>query len=249
MHHILAAMLLLLAPVAFAETAEEIMDRAREARKSDSSVQTLKMVLISKTGSERVRQLDMKMRRFEGDVVKTTMRFTSPADVAGTSFLQIDHPDREDEQLLYLPAVKRTTRISGKGRKGAFMGSNFTYEDLEIGDREGSSHQVVSEDDTHWVIETDPGEDSSYGKLVSMVVKADYIANKVEFFDDEGVLVKTLEITETRQDGDRLVAKVSTMTSAKKGTATRLEVLEQRFDVPEEEVSDDMFTASYLERG
>ncbi|MFT4623261.1 MAG: hypothetical protein ACI8PZ_001917 [Myxococcota bacterium] len=247
MRTFIAALLLTLAPSALAETADEIMDKARETRQVESAVQKVRMVIVGKTGSERTREMEIKLKR-DGDTTKTLFRFESPADVAGTSFLQIDGPDT-DEQMLYMPALKRLSRISGSSRKGPFMGSDFSYEDLDLGEPGDATHKVVEEAGDSWVIDTDPGDASSYGRLRSTVDKSTYLAKRVEFFDDGGTLLKTLEVTETAQNGDKHVAKVSIMTTVKKGTSTRLEVIEQKFDVPAEELPDDIFTQAHLERG
>ena len=77
----------------------------------------------------------------------------------------VDNPDTIDEQVLYLPALKRTNRIAGRARKGSFMGSDFAYEDLEISDAASATHALVSETDAVWVIDSTPGADSSYGTL------------------------------------------------------------------------------------
>lgn len=247
MRAILASLLLALAPTAAAETAEEIMDKAREVRQVDSAVQRVRMVLVSKSGSERVREMKVSMKRGD-DAIKSLFRFESPSDVAGTAFLQIDRDEGADEQMIYMPAIKRTNRISSKGRKGSFMGSDFTYEDLDLGDEGDAQHTVAEDAADHWVVDTNPGDESTYGRIRSHVDKSTYLAKKVEFFDDDGALIKTLTVTETTMSGDKHVAKVSVM-KAEKGSATRLEVLEQRFDVPAEELPDDMFTQANLERG
>jgi hypothetical protein len=234
--------------IAGATTAEEIMDKAREAREVDSSVQQVTMVLVSKSGSERSRDLEIKVKK-DGEIIKSHIRFASPADVAGTTFLQIDNPDQVDEQLLYLPALKRVNRISGKSRKGAFMGSDFSYEDMELSEAPDADHAVVEETDAVWVIDTNPGADSTYGRIRSHVTKADYMARKVEFFDKDNEALKVLEVLATELDGTITVATKSIMTSLSRGTKTRLEVKEHRLNVPAEELPDELFTQAALERG
>lgn len=244
----IAALLLLVALPAQAETAEEIMDKARAARQVENAIQTLEMVIVGKSGSERVRELELKVK-VDGEIRKSLARFTSPSDVAGTQLLLIDNPDQTDEQLLYLPAVKRTNRISGKSRKGSFMGSDFSYEDMELSDPPGASHTVTGETDDSWTIETSPGEDSSYSKLVTTVRKADFVPEKVQFFDDDGELLKELEVSKSEQDGELTLVTESTMSNVQKGTKTRLTVKEHDLNVPAEQLPDDIFTKAHLEQG
>ena len=56
-------------------------------------------------------------------------------------------------------------------------------------------------------------------------------------------------MTETQVVDGKTLARVSIMKTLKRKTATRLEVMEQRLDVPAEELPEEMFTKAYLERG
>ena len=49
-----------------------------------------------------------------------------------TGFLTYDYDDpvRDDDQWLYLPALKKTKRIATGDKSGSFMGSDFSYADL-----------------------------------------------------------------------------------------------------------------------
>lgn len=243
----LLAAALLLSPVAYAETADEVVAAAREANRIDSSIQTLKMVLVSKSGAERVREMELRTRR-EGEVVKSYLRIDDPSDVAGTQLLLIDNPDQIDEQLLYLPAYKRVNRISGKSRKGNFVGSDFSYEDMEIRQAAEGQHTLVESTDEVWVIDTDPGDDSSYGRIRAHISKADHVARKVEFFDDDDELVKVLEVVKTEAQGDTVLPVESVMKNVQKGTHTRLVIESQKLDVGPDELPDETFTKEFLER-
>ncbi len=229
-------------------TPREIVEEAEARRRIDNSVQTVKMTLISKSGSERVREFELKVRR-DDDAVRSHTRFLAPADVAGTAMVIVDRPDQIDEQLLYVPALRRVTRISGRARSGSFLGSDFSFEDLEVSNSDTAKHTLVSEDTEVWVIETVPGPDSSYGRIVSSVRKSDYLPVKVEYFDDKGAPLKTLTVLDTLTSKNASFPKTSEMVNLKKGTKTRLEVQEYRVDVPKEELPDSLFSQTELERG
>jgi len=242
----LALLMLLSAPL-HAETVEEIIDQSRENRTLENSVQRINMVLVGRNGAERVREFEMKVRKDDDDVVRSYARFSHPTDVAGTQLVMVDHPDRTDEQLLFLPALKRVTRIAGKARSGSFMGSDFSYEDLEFSGLDDATHTMVSEDDSQWVIDTVPGEDSSYTRIRTYVQKADYLPKKVEFFDKRDQPLKTLTVEESTIENGSAFPTKSTMENLQKGTKTRLEVIEHRLNVPAEELPEEMFTATWME--
>lgn len=234
-------------PAAAATDPKAVLQAAEEGRRVDNSAQRLRMVLISKSGAERVREFELKVRR-DGDVLRSYTRFLSPADVAGTQLVVVDQPDTRDEQLLFLPALHRTNRIAGKARSGSFMGSDFAFEDLEVSSTQDATHSLVSEDGVQWVIDTVPGPESSYGRLRTTVRRSDKLPVKVEFFDKKGAPLKILEVTEVMSQGATTFPKVSLMTHLQAGTRTRIEVMESRQNLPPAELPDELFTASWMER-
>lgn len=230
-----------------AETADEVVAKARAANRVDSAVQTVRMTIVSKSGSERVRELELKSRR-DGEVVKTYLKLTSPSDVAGTQLLLVDNPGKVDEQLLYLPAYKRVNHISGSARKGSFVGSDFSYEDFEIRAAAEGSHTLVEETAEAWVIETTPSEGSQYAKIRAHIGKADLVARKVEFFDAAGP-VKVLEVKRTVVENGVTLPVETEMSNVSKGTRTRLEITKHQLNVGQDLLPDATFTSAFLEQG
>jgi len=95
----------------------------------ESSIAQTEMILINASGQQSIRKLEMKTLEGEnGD--KTISTFLTPADVKGTKTLTHEHVDRDDDQWLYLPALKRVKRIASSNKSGSFMGSEFSYEDI-----------------------------------------------------------------------------------------------------------------------
>jgi hypothetical protein len=242
-------LLALALPVASAEELDlnELIAEAQETRQVENSIQKVRMVLVSRSGNERIREFEARVKT-DGEVVKSWTRFSHPSDVAGTQLVLVDNPDTADAQLLYLPALQRVNRIAGKARKGSFMGSDFAYEDLEVSGLEEAKHTLVEETAEAWVIDSVPGGGSSYSKMRSTVTKADKVPARVEFFDSKGTLLKVLTVEETAREGDVVLPTRSTMENVQKGTRTRLEVLEHRLNVSGTEIPDETFTSAFMER-
>lgn len=230
-----------------AETADEVIAKARAANRIDSSLQTIKMTIVAKNGVERSREIELRSRR-EGDLTKSYFRILSPSDVAGTQLLLIDNPGQLDEQMLYLPAFKRVNLVSGSARKGSFVGSDFSYEDFEIREAAVGTHTLAEDSAAAWVIETLLSGESSYTKVRTTINKADLVIQKVEFYDGNGLL-KVLEVKRTTKDGTISVPVETEMTNVQKGTHTRLEIVDHKLNVSKTELPDDTFTKAYLERG
>lgn len=242
-------LLALALPVASAEELDlnKLIAEAQETRQVENSIQKVRMVLVSRSGNERIREFEARVKT-DGEVVKSWTRFSHPSDVAGTQLVLVDNPDTADAQLLYLPALQRVNRIAGKARKGSFMGSDFAYEDLEVSGLEEAKHTLVEETAEAWVIDSVPGGGSSYSKMRSTVTKADKVPARVEFFDSKGTLLKVLTVEETAREGDVVLPTRSTMENVQKGTRTRLEVLEHRLNVSGTEIPDETFTSAFMER-
>ena len=246
-HWVLYAVCLAWSGDVFAMTAEEIIDNARDVQQFNNGIQQMQMTLVSRNGSKRERKFEMRVRK-DGEVVRSYVRFSHPTDVAGTQLVIVDNPDTVDEQLLYLPALKRTNRIAGKARKGSFMGSDFSFEDLEISDSAAAQHTLISEDEKVWVVDTKPSEDSSYGRIRSHVSKSDYLPRLVEFFDQNDQPKKQLKVLETANENGTVFPTHSVMKNLSKNTSTELTVSEWRLNVGAEEIPDETFTIGYLER-
>ena len=132
----LVLLLALAAPTASADagespTAREIMELVDARDTGDNSTQDMEMILIDKNGSKRERKI-RALGRDVGEDTQSIMFFLSPADVKDTGFLTYDYDadDKDDDQWLYLPALKKTKRIASNDKSGSFMGSDFSYSDM-----------------------------------------------------------------------------------------------------------------------
>lgn len=196
---LLAGLISLAEPLWSQMDGKQIMESVYN-RPSGSDVQgDLVMTLTNKQGDERVRQL----RQFitdNGKTEKTLMFFLAPADVRNTSFMSWSYADgKDDDQWIYLPALKRTKRISSDSKGDYFMGSDFTYDDL--GDRhpDDDNHKLLREEkvgnEDCYVVESVSKETGyMYSKTITWVSKDNYIGLKREFYDDKRNLLKTLYI-------------------------------------------------------
>lgn len=80
-------------------------------------------------GNVRTRRIQQASRALDG-ATKTRLTFLSPPDVAGTTLLIYDYPDKDDDMWIYLPALRKTRRIVSRDKGQSFMGSAFSNADL-----------------------------------------------------------------------------------------------------------------------
>jgi len=66
----------------------------------------------------------------EGEGDRSLILFDAPRDQRGTALLTWNHAQGDDDQWLYLPALRRVKKIAARNRSGPFVGSEFAFEDL-----------------------------------------------------------------------------------------------------------------------
>ena len=177
--------------------------KARDTGWQDYQVE-LVMTLRNKAGQESMRHIRLKNLEVIGDGDKSLSIFDRPRDVKGTAFLSFSHPLGNDDQWLYLPALKRVKRISSKNKSGPFMGSEFSYEDLSSFEVEKYQYKYLTQEPcgklTCFVVENTPQyKHSGYTKIITWIDTEAYRTHKVEYYDRKGSLLKTLTFYDYKQ--------------------------------------------------
>ncbi|MEE2773696.1 MAG: outer membrane lipoprotein-sorting protein [Pseudomonadota bacterium] len=129
-------------------TAYEIMKKVDERDTGKTQISKATMVLIDKKDRKRVRKLQLFSKDFE-NVDKSISFFTSPSDVKDTAFLSYDWEDdkREDDSWLYLPSMQRVNRIASSDKSNSWMGSDFTFSDVEGTELNDYNYELLAESD------------------------------------------------------------------------------------------------------
>lgn len=165
---------------------------------TDSEVK-LQMVLRNKAGKETQRSLLLKTLEVPDEKTgdKSLIVFNSPADINGTALLSHAKILEPDNQWLFLPALKRTKRISSVNKSGPFVGSEFAFEDFTALELKKYEYKYLRSEEFSGlpcdVVERYPRyEHSGYTRQVSWIDRKVYQVRKVEFYDRKGELLKTL---------------------------------------------------------
>ena len=208
-------------------TGKQIIEKVYNRPSGDDQTSDLTMTLINKSGDQRVRKIKQFTKDL-GDIEKGIMFFLSPADVKNTSFMSWTYDsDQNDDQWIYLPALKKTKRISSDSKSDYFMGSDFTYDDL--GDRklEDDTHKLLREETMDgkecYVIESlSKDDDYMYSRTVVWVNKSNFIGVKKEFYDEDEDLLKVLAIKEVKEISGIWVITNSEMKNVQKTHRTTM---------------------------
>jgi outer membrane lipoprotein-sorting protein len=211
----------------------------------------LTMSLINSRGEERVREIKQYMKDYT-DMEKKIMFFQAPADVLNTSFMSWNYSQqgKDDDQWIYLPALKRVKRISSDSKSDYFMGSDFTYDDL--GDRHPNddSHKLLREEkidsEACYVVESTPKSDYMYSKTITWVIIDKWIGKKKEFYDADGELLKILTVQKIEKIKDYHIITSSEMRNVQKKHTTKMQLRNVKLDSG---IDDSQFTERMMKRG
>jgi hypothetical protein len=194
----------------------------------DGGSARMTLVIRGPRGDERRRALEIQSAREDG-LSRMLVRFTAPDDVAGTAFLLREREGGADEQVLYLPALQRTRRITGSQRRGAFMGTDFSYADLEVRRADRSTCQRLDDEEVEgqpaYVIEVSPetrSEDDPYAKAKMWIHQRTMVPLRVDLYGDDGEVEKRMQVHRLERVSGRWMATETTMETLARGSRTLL---------------------------
>lgn len=210
----------------------------------------MQMVMLLRDRQGEVRRQVMSAQTLRrGGLNRTLIRFTAPPEVVGTAFLFLENRDREDDQHTYMPALKVVRRIVGSQKDASFMGSDFSYADLESRDLEEARHRQLADEELAGaachVIDAVPRRREAYSKLRTWIRKSDGVFLKTKFFDRRGRLLKVLFVKQISKVGQMKVPTRIKLTNKRTGHSTLLEVPSIR---PRGDLREEAFTVRALRR-
>ncbi len=233
-------------------TALKIIQNVYDRAEGDDMQAELTMTLINKRGNKRERKIKQYSKDYSS-MEKKVMFFVSPSDVRNTSFMNwsYDEEAKNDDQWIYLPALKRIKRISSDSKSDYFMGSDFTYDDL--GDRHpfADKHKLIRNekinDEDCYVVESIPEEEEyMYSKTLTWIIKDKWIGLKKEFYDEDGDLLKVLSVKKYEKIKDYWIITGTEMHNIQKEHITKMMLADIIID---NGISDTTFTERIMKRG
>jgi hypothetical protein len=227
-------------------TAEEITDKMDERSPDFTTQKTIsEMTLIDQEGKEEVREMLMFSQKEEGDKTSSLVRFLSPKSVKGVTLLNLNSGEKI---YLYMPAYDKPRRIAGSSKGEEFMGTGLSYEDMSMDyEDKDNEKKLLEETENEYRIEIIPsGEDASYKKIILSVDKEKFYAKKVEFYDTNDTLTKTLEIVNIKiDDQGKITPTEIEFTDLVENQKTKIVIKEIEYNI---ELSSDFFSLRTLSK-
>ncbi|QEN05967.1 outer membrane lipoprotein-sorting protein [Thiospirochaeta perfilievii] len=243
--------LVFIASGVYALDGKEIATSAHNVSKSKTTHSAVSMTLVDNNGKEDVRLLE-EFGKKENDLSTTVMVFRSPASVKNTRFLKQENDGSADDKWIYLPALKRVRRIASSDGSKSFMGTDFTYDDMETRDVERDIHTLLKEEAVNgvdcYVVKAEAKDlnDSQYSYRVSWIRKDNFVPIKMELYDSNKELLKVMKVLDLQNIDGFWTPMEVVMENVQTEHKTILSIKKVEFD---KGVNPKVFTQSYLSSG
>lgn len=243
--------------------AREVVRRMDTREDGDTLTSDTLMVLVDQRNQQRIRNIK-NIRKDYGPDSKGIVFFLSPADVRNTAYMSFnwDDQEKEDDAWLYLPALQKVKRIASSDKSSSFMGSDFTYSDINGLEIEDWEYSFVEEDasmDGHsvWVIQGLPKderkkkvlEETGYLKTMMWIRKDNFMVVRGKYWVKQGRKIKYFKAEEIEKVDDIWTAHKLTMITTAKGKVEHSSVLQFSNIQYNLDIDDSVFTTRRMERG
>lgn len=256
---LLSSLVSLQSTVVFAEPtdASALLEKVRDRDDGKDILAKATLEIRENDGSLRKRELHFLQKDY-ADEEKMSIFFEAPADVKGVGLQSLNYSEKlnkDDEQWMYLPGLRQIRRIATDDKRGSFMGSQFSYIDLDKLRVTDYSQKIVGQETVGerkcTVIERTPVSDSivsksGYQRMLTWVDNERLIVLKQEYFDERNIKFKTLTITRVELVDGIWTAMESNMTDHVNNRSSTLLFSNVRYNVG---LDDNNFTQMALKKG
>lgn len=243
MKNIIAIMLLFFAfNVVWAQDARDIVKKADEKMKGKTATANITIQTVRPNWSR-----EMTLKSWSKGNDWSMILVTAPAKDKGIVYLK-----RKKEVWNWIPSIERNIKLPPSMMSQSWMGTDFSNDDLvkEASVIDDYEHKIVGEtlieERNCYVIELLPKASAAviWGKVTMWIDKKDYLMLKVAYFDEDNELINTMQCSDIKMMGGKLLATRMEMIPAdKKGNKTVLIYNSLEFDKP---IADTFFTTQNM---
>ncbi len=226
------------------QKAREIVTKAETNMRGLSSIMEMTIQIIRPTWTR-----SMSVKTWSKGEQYSLMLVTAPAKDAGTLFLK-----RVREIWNWVPSIERVVKLPPSMMAQSFMGTDFTNDDLvKASSRiDDYAHKItgdtILEERKCWKIEMIPLPEAAvvWSKVNMWIDQKDYLELRIEFFDEDNKLVNSLQCSDIKTIGGRILpCKMEMIPAGKKGQKTVITYNSALFNTT---FSDDFFTTQNMKK-
>ncbi|NQX96865.1 MAG: outer membrane lipoprotein-sorting protein [Flavobacteriales bacterium] len=238
---------------------KSIAEKTYAKNEGVSVIRKLTMELKDKRGKVRIRETTA-LRKYFGKEKRSAIFYLTPSSVKGTAFLTFDYPEasKDDDQWLYMPALRKTRRISAANRGDYFLGTDLTYEDIKLETRISKvdyNYKTIGTEIIKghkcYVLEGAPknekiAKELGHSKVKYWVDATYWMLRKADSWDIAGNKLKTVEISEIKKVQGIWTYHKILVNNHKTTHQTIFRISQVDYKKP---LSDDLFTKESLVNG
>jgi hypothetical protein len=236
-------------------SADAIVARVNAVPQGEQVTRRILFRTTDKRGRSRERET-VSFRRYFGDERRLALFFTAPANIRDTAVLTWDYANTtEDDQWLYLPALRKVRRIPAADRGDYFLGTDFSFEDMKL-DGQLIRRRLRLRAAPRCARRPLPPacrtevrgdrQGTRYARTEALVDGSNWIVVRAEFWDTDDEHLKTLHAEDIREVGGIWTRHRLRMENHQSGHVTELEFSDVDYATP---IDDDVFTQRALKRG
>lgn len=239
--------------------ARAIMEKVDARDDGDHQTSDMEMILIDKNKKQRIRKI-ATFSKEQGQDKLRLMFFLRPADVKDTAFLTYDYddPDKDDDQWLYLPALRKTKRIASSDKSASFMGSDLNYSDMTDRNLDDYDFTLKKEMEINgvqtWLIESIPLtkkviKETGYTKSLLMVRQDNYFVIRAVNWVKDGGYLKYMDVKRLEEIDGIWVATEMHITKKRGKKFVHKTILKLNNVKFNQSLDDKIFTVRRMEKG
>ena len=207
--------------------ARAVIDRMEQLYRGDSSDATITMEVHT---PQYRRMLKMSAQSLGKELA--FFRILSPKKDRGVTTLK-----RDEEMWNYFPKINKVIKVPPSMMMGAWMGSDFTNDDLvketQLID---AYHLSMTEDESKYYVTLTPKEQTVtvWGKIDYVISREPMLPLAQSYFDEDGEKIRELTFMEPKEYDGKLMPSILEMTPLnKEGHRTRIIYDAIDFNVPD----------------
>ncbi len=173
---------------------------------------------------------------------RMVLRFTAPPEIKGVALRVVNRREGASEQWLWTPETARLRRIAVQDRATRFLGTDFSYEDLEERDVGQYDYRLLPDTALEgapcWLIEARPRKKkaSQYAALRLWIRKDLYVIAQAEGWSASGPL-RRLRSRQIEQISGIWTARLIEVTDLRRQSTTVLRMEKIEYNAPLDEAA------------
>jgi len=234
-------------------TADEIIKRYAKGNQSKSEMAFVKMITESPDAPATERRILLAyQKQGEGDAM--FMRLLHPKDVEGVTLLATTSASQDLAYHFFLPALGKMRQLTPEARQGAFLGSDYSFEDLLQEVPEWHAYKRLPDEEVEgsacFVIrasENRKEKESAYAYRDLFIEISSFHLRKIAYYNAKDSLVKLLHASgydSKEVKGKTTRPRIAVMQAVETKSKTTFTVIEGRMD---QDIDASLFTPKKLE--